>query len=1477
MKNKVLLIILIFSTVFFAQTTPIITYQPQDQTVSEGQVATFTCSFAGPTNKGYQWWKSPYTGPESKIVDIPGEIEGSNTSQLRILNTGLELDGAEYLCEVKDLDFYPATGSWLNSNVATLYVNEEGPTTPTITFQPQNQTVTVGESAVFTCYFSGPTNKGYQWWKSPGIKMVDGNGISGATTSQLIISVTLLEDNGSQYTCEVKDLDFYPTNGSWVNSNTVTLTVLEHQPITPVIVDQPQDISVIEGQEAVFKCSFTGPANKGYQWYRVPYVNAAESKIVDVPGEIEGSTTSTLKLLNVSLEQNGKQFLCETKDLDFYPDDGSWLNSNAANLTVNELPTLTSVAYYPFNGNANDESGNNLHGIVYGATLTVDRNSENDRAYHFDGDNDKIDIGVHSELQISNDLSLSVWINPNTLQGTSFGIISCQLDGSENLNTNALYSLGFRNSNRFLTYTHESGQGINHAVDLSNYTFNLGEWYHVAVTRDVSDKRISLYVNGSLVDSRTYDFQPEGGSLSPLTFGENRGSNSSERFFEGRIDDIGIYDRLLTENEILSLYSPVAPVIASDPEDILVNEGEDAIFKVTATCNDPMGYQWWRVPFISEQQSKVTDIPGKIMGATTNQLSILNASPTEDHNTEYLCEVYNSLDKTQYTNSSSAMLKINSSLSLISPNGGENWESGSKQFIRWSSINVNNVIIEYSINNGTSWEQIVKSIPSTGSYEWIVPNLSSEQCKIRISDSSTPSIFDLSDNIFTIFQRTLLLTSPNGDELWEAGTNQTITWTSSNIQSIKIEYSSNNGSSWNIITNSTLSDGSYNWSIPNSVSSLCKVKISDIIPEGPSDESDTTFSISPAPNPLVILSKPNGGEGWIVGSLEKIIWSSQDIDQINLQYSSDNGSNWIDIASNIIAAQDTFEWQIPDLTSEVCLVRIENSENISICDTSNSTFSIYTDQIINPIILADSIWNDTKHDGVELGLVSAEKSTINFGTIVSYVWTIKNDTVGLGVNPTIELPSGTNELVLTVVSDLGNIANVEKSISVYAAKLKTEGKILSSVSQLDSKNLFISSMDDKVYKFDSTGTEHWSILTGESIQGTICISDADNIYVGSTDARLYAFDKIGVPRWDKAMGGIVVSSPSIGPNKELFVGLTTGRLFSMNEAGQINWTAQVDGSIISSPSISNNMIYFGTTSSKVYGLYIPTGEALYEYSTEDSVLSSPAIDKDGNIIIGSNDGYLYKLNRELKLIWKYYSQGQIKSSPVIDEEGNIYFGSANGYVYALSKEKDLLWKYYIDSPVNGNPTLSGDGSIFIGSDNGRMTVLNKFGKKLWHLQTNNKIYSSPLITKNNLIYVGSTDSSVYVLKDPNLLNQVSNLKFDWPTFKGNNQRTGYVWEGVITSAELTSNKLPKKYRLNQNYPNPFNPSTKIQFGLPKESKVSLVVYNLLGQEVINLVDQHLKAGYHKVDFDNKNYSSGIYFYRLQAGNYVETKKMILLK
>ncbi|MCB0288453.1 MAG: T9SS type A sorting domain-containing protein, partial [Calditrichaeota bacterium] len=92
-----------------------------------------------------------------------------------------------------------------------------------------------------------------------------------------------------------------------------------------------------------------------------------------------------------------------------------------------------------------------------------------------------------------------------------------------------------------------------------------------------------------------------------------------------------------------------------------------------------------------------------------------------------------------------------------------------------------------------------------------------------------------------------------------------------------------------------------------------------------------------------------------------------------------------------------------------------------------------------------------------------------------------------------------------------------------------------------------------------------------------------------------------------------------------------------------------------------------------------------------------------------------------------------------------------------------------------------------------------------------------------------------------------------------------------------SQALPITYALSQNYPNPFNPSTTIAFQMPKSGHAHLQIFNMLGQLVATLVDNQLPAGRHSVVFKTGEFASGIYFYRLQTGDFSQTKKMMFMK
>lgn len=100
---------------------------------------------------------------------------------------------------------------------------------------------------------------------------------------------------------------------------------------------------------------------------------------------------------------------------------------------------------------------------------------------------------------------------------------------------------------------------------------------------------------------------------------------------------------------------------------------------------------------------------------------------------------------------------------------------------------------------------------------------------------------------------------------------------------------------------------------------------------------------------------------------------------------------------------------------------------------------------------------------------------------------------------------------------------------------------------------------------------------------------------------------------------------------------------------------------------------------------------------------------------------------------------------------------------------------------------------------------------------------------------------------------------------------------MMTKQFIFSYTGPKEFKLEQNFPNPFNPTTKIQYQLPQDARVTLKVYDILGSEVATLVNEEQEAGYKEVQFNGNGIASGMYVYRLTAGDFISTKKMMVLK
>ena len=220
------------------------------------------------------------------------------------------------------------------------------------------------------------------------------------------------------------------------------------------------------------------------------------------------------------------------------------------------VPTSGLVGYWPFCGNADDESGNGNNGTVNGATLTTDRNGVANQAYNFDGYNDFISINDNQTLNVSN-VTVSAWYN-----AVDYGSAQQEFQGHiaskrESSGWGTSFQLALENSTPnhtiWATYT-IAGNGW--AYYSSNSVLTSQNWIHVTYTHDNTSAKI--FINGILVNTTLISGGLQINNL-PLWFGARPNAGGNSAFFNGKLDDIGIWNRALTDCEIQNLYNSSNP------------------------------------------------------------------------------------------------------------------------------------------------------------------------------------------------------------------------------------------------------------------------------------------------------------------------------------------------------------------------------------------------------------------------------------------------------------------------------------------------------------------------------------------------------------------------------------------------------------------------------------------------------------------------------------------------------------------------------------------------------------------------------------------------------------------------------------------------------------------------------------------------------------------------------------------------------
>lgn len=469
-----------------------------------------------------------------------------------------------------------------------------------------------------------------------------------------------------------------------------------------------------------------------------------------------------------------------------------------------------------------------------------------------------------------------------------------------------------------------------------------------------------------------------------------------------------------------------------------------------------------------------------------------------------------------------------------------------------------------------------------------------------------------------------------------------------------------------------------------------------------------------------------------------------------------------------------------------------------------------------------------------------------------------------------------------------------------------------------------SSSDDIItVKYNSSGQEQWVATfngpgNSDDYPSAICVDMSGNVYVnggsyigGNLNYETIKYNSAGIQQWVVTitgfMGADILSNSMVvdgSGNSFLNIESTGGnKTIKLNTSGQIVWMTSGYNGYPNSISIdsSGNVYVTGNRFPDVFTKkYNPAGQQQWE-----AIYNGPAnsydfaeaitTDKSGNVYV-TGSSYNSNANEDFLTI-KYNSSGlqqwaatyngpadsnDYSYSIAVDESGNVYVNGTRDVIQGRTIADYTTIKYNSSgieqwvrtyngtgnsSDYSGSVVLDAIGNIYVtggstGLGTGRdwATIkYNPLGEQQWVAR-----YNGP---GNGDDGAGSikvdASGNVYVSG----ISKGAGTGDDFTTIKYS-QLTG-------VSQNFGSN--PDKFSLSQNYPNPFNPITIIRYSITENSFTTLKVYDLLGNEAATLVNERQNAGSYSIDFNASNLSSGIYFYKLQAGDFVETKRMTLIK
>ncbi len=597
--------------------------------------------------------------------------------------------------------------------------------------------------------------------------------------------------------------------------------------------------------------------------------------------------------------------------------------------------------------------------------------------------------------------------------------------------------------------------------------------------------------------------------------------------------------------------------------------------------------------------------------------------------------------------------------------------------------------------------------------------------------------------------------------------------------------------------------------------------------------------VSGSTTPTITVTAPNGGENWTVNTTRTITWTSTGtIANVKIEYSVNSGSTWTTIVAST-SNTGSYSWTVPNNPATTCRVRVSDASNAATNDISNANFTISASS--GGYITAESESNNTS--GTANGPVGsgvAVTGAVSSSTDVDY-FTFTTGSVG---TISISLAIGTSADLDWYLYDAGLVekakgyttSNPETGSYANAPAgtyyIKVNG--YSGATSAYTLNVtYPGAAANSITVTSPNGGENWAVGSSKNITWTSTGSIANvkieySVNSGSTWTTIVA---------STANTGTYAWTVPNNPATTCRVRVSDAAASATNDVSNANFT-------ISSGGTTVTLLSEGFESNAVPGTYWLAAD---QNSTSGSDYWG---DKSSSSSARVHSG-----------TWSAWCADNGRTGTTYDNNMNSYMEYKNGLnITGYSNVQISFWIWYKTYDSYDYCSFQYyNGTSWVEFTNGRW-----YGTGTTWAQ---KTFSVPAAAGTTfkfrwVFYSNSSSTSEGVYIDDILVTGVSGARMEF-------------------TKDMDSD-LPKDFTLEQNYPNPFNPSTTINFALPKESDVTLNIYNVNGQLVRTLASGRYEAGRHHVVWDGRNnfgqtVSTGVYIYRIAAGNFVKSCKMMFIK